>query len=81
MERGDRLGPEQPDRDVEQADRVAPAGEHRDERASSVQHPASRTALEHRVGLDRLHQAGGGAITNSAVGSGNPLRLTSPIGS
>src|SRR4029079_10570767 len=30
MEGGDRPGPKQTNRDVEQADRVAPAGEHRD---------------------------------------------------
>ena len=86
VERGDLVGAERPHRQVEQADRVAPAGEQRDDRRPRRQQPPIPHLLEHEV---RIHALSVGAppqsvvarTRKSGVGSGKPFKLTSPIGS
>ena len=84
VQRRDLAGAEQAHRQVEQADRVAAAGDHRDERLAGRQQAVLADPLQHarRLALRGAAHTGGAAlITNSSVGSGNPLRVTSPIGS
>ena len=89
VQRGDLSGAEQAHRQVEQADRVAPAGEHRDERRPLREQALGADRVEHRLAVHEpsLARTEGPPLRRrsrsrkSEVGSGNPLRLTAPIGS
>src|SRR5207342_2510058 len=75
VERADRLRPPRPHREVEHADRVAAAGDHRQQGTGTGEQAARLDPLQQ---LLADHAA---RTTNSSVGSGNPFSLTSPIGS
>ena len=68
----------QRDGDVEQADRVAPARDHRDDRPGPAISPSSRDAREH-VLYRRHGYPSRACATNSSVGSEKPFSRTSPM--
>ena len=72
VQRADVLGSRDPHGDVEQADRVAAAGEQDQHRPARLEQPAGADARE-----EIAHSPS--PATNSSVGSLNPFSVTSPI--